>query len=152
MDVCGNHSGGSEGCGVDWQDLNNKIQAVTSFVAKVVASPQFYGDSFFTCIEHRHAEDRPRKPVTLMWMCPGLGVGSAAASAASASSASGEEGVLADPRDHEALLRSHFKHYDILLRKDPGCWSCVVNTSRSRDPSSPISTPRRRFVVWPNAF
>lgn len=144
---------------VDWQDLNAKLQAVTTFVAKVVASPQGHGDSFFTFVEYRQA-DEPCKPVELMWMSPGLGPAKSRTRPPQGREAlSVPEGEVADPRDHESLLRRHFAHYDIVLRKEPGSWSCILRSRRPPLPRGPSSTApdlsprrRRRFVVWPNSF
>jgi hypothetical protein len=133
----------------NWIDLSAKIRALMGFAAAVGASgggvdrANRYDDKIYAFVEG-HSE-KPEKPIDLMWTSPGLD--------------SWEKLMLppvcqADSRPHEVLLRNHLSEYSLVIRKQPGYWSCRVTTPPSSsaapgDPSSSLLLSNRRVVCMP---
>ena len=101
---------------VDWNDLASKMCAMMNFATNACSSD--YGDSYLIYFKGSSPE-QPKKVVEMNWFC---------------SKMSPPFVTNEDPRDHEALLRHHFKKFDLSIEKMPYRWEVLIST--------PSSTPK----------
>ena len=64
---------------------------------------------------------RKEKTIRLVWFCSGL-----------------DKNSKDDPRDHEALLRHHFRKYDLIIEKKSGRWVILIVTPQLSSTQSPF--------------
>ena len=97
---------------VDLDDLEKKIKAVVDFISQN-CSHKDYGDDFLIGLWPDN-HDRNCKNVRLTWFCKYLTL------------------TMKNPddkRDHEALVKKHFKHFNVSIEKLSHAWEITVSTS-----------------------
>lgn len=104
---------------VDWPDLSRKIRALMHFASKLGADygdgrggvdcRNRYKDQLFAFVDGR--SEKAQRPIDLVWISPGL-----------------DSTEVEDRRPHEAMIRENFSQYSLVIKKDPGVWTCTINT------------------------
>lgn len=126
----------------DWCDLSRKIRAAMHFASVLGASNgggvdghNRYEDQLYAFVDGQ--SDKAKKSLELMWISPGL---------SSWDKLMLPEICQEDRRDHEALLRQHFSTYALVIRKQPGFWTCLIRSPAPQDSSRGprvVCVPRR---------
>ena len=95
---------------LDCYDLQCKIRALVDLSTE--ASEQF-SDSYLVYIEP-DKDDKSKHNIKFNWYCGKF--------------TAREESNRVDPRDHEGLLRKHFKSFNLLIHKKDHCWDILVSS------------------------
>lgn len=96
--------------------------------ARGACSKEEYRDWFLISVMDGKASSTTRreKTIRLVWFCSGL-----------------DKNSKDDSRNHEALLRHHFRKYDLIIEKKSGRWVILVVTPQP----SPTQPPFVKVVV-----
>lgn len=94
--------------------------------AREACSREEYRDWFLiSIVDGPTALTKKEKAVRLVWFCLGL-----------------DKTLKDDKRDHEALLRHHFRQYDLIIEKKSGRWIILVTL-----PQLPTQIPHVQVVL-----